>query len=117
MGHFRLFRSVLARKAGVPIRNVNVLLSDASYAGLRALCGRAGLPETFYDAVELTLAAINAIAAAERKPLSDIERVPLMVLIDKLVYLAKGKSVENVDFLITMMRHHQQEKKWRPRDE
>ncbi len=117
MGNFRLFRVVLARRANVPVRKVNLLLADLSDAGpIKDLCVEAGIPSSFYGAVEITLIAISAIANMERRPLADIDKVPLVVLIDKMVFLARDRNIEYLDFMLSMMRQHQRENRGQASD-
>ncbi len=117
MGNFRLFRVVLARRANVPVRKVNLLLDDLSHAGpIKDLCEQAGIPSSFYEAVEITLMAIRAIANMEGRPLADIDKMPLVVLIDTMVFLARDRNIEYLDFMLSMMRQHQRESRGQASD-
>jgi uncharacterized protein (DUF2336 family) len=58
-GHAALFEQALAELCGLPASRVAALLRDRRGAGVRAVCGRAGLPETTLPAFAAAIEALH----------------------------------------------------------
>lgn len=51
MGDYTFFAAAMAVRAGISVAAAQILLSDPGPLGLKALYGRAGMPDRFYEAV------------------------------------------------------------------
>lgn len=59
MGDYTFFAAAMAVRAGISVTAAQILLSDPGPLGLRALYGRAGMPDRFYEAIRAAVAVLG----------------------------------------------------------
>lgn len=59
MGDYTFFAAAMAVRAGISVTAAQILLSDPGPLGLKALYGRAGMPDRFYEAIRAAVAVLS----------------------------------------------------------
>ena len=99
IGDLRFFETAIAKRVGVPVANARILLLDPGPLGFRALYESAGLPETFYEAVNAMLKLALDETQYGNYRMDDFgER--MIHAIRKAGY---DKSIDNMESLLTMI--------------
>jgi uncharacterized protein (DUF2336 family) len=102
-GNLHFFETALARLSNIPVRNAQLLIHDKGGLGFKALYGKAGLPEKFFAAGKLLLEVV-----AEMQRTNEIGRGSGYAdkLAQKLLARASGKNIENLSYIIALIRQH-----------
>lgn len=101
-GHLLFFEIGMAKLAGIPKPNARKLIRDKGSFGFEALYEKAGMPSSLFEAVKLLL---NAILTLEHNP--EIEagsKLYTGMVIDAMQSMASVQSIENLDYLIELVR-------------
>lgn len=59
MGDYTFFAAAMAVRAGISVTAAQILLSDPGPLGLKALFGRAGMPDRYFDAIRAAVAVMS----------------------------------------------------------
>lgn len=109
IGNLNLFEICVARTLKVPVANIRTLLMDTSNKGFRVLYERAGLPESLYQATEALVGVLREISHDLQSVGITLSKNTAHKIITNLMMRSEelGK-VDNIDYLITLIRHHAQ---------
>jgi hypothetical protein len=83
------------------VRNAQLLIHDKGGLGFKALYGRAGLPDKFMAACKLLL---ETVAEMQRGG----QARDANVLVQKLIAKSTGKQVDNLSYIIALIRQNAQ---------
>lgn len=100
-GHWRFFNVALARLAGIPVENANVLLADHAGMGFKALYRKSGLTEAMFDPVKLLYRSIRELHNESVTPLTPGYSNNV---VERLLGLVEGEDIENLSYLIALVR-------------
>lgn len=100
-GNLHFFETSLARLSNIPVRNAQLLIHDKGGLGFKALYGKAGLPDKFFNACKLLL---EVVAELQRPGTSAGSYAN--TLAQKLLARAAGKDIENLSYIIALIRQH-----------
>jgi uncharacterized protein (DUF2336 family) len=100
-GNLYFFETSLARLSNIPVRNAQLLIHDKGGLGFKALYGRAGLPDKFMAACKLLL---ETVAEMQRGG----QARDANVLVQKLIAKSTGKQVDNLSYIIALIRQNAQ---------
>lgn len=101
MGRRRFFLTALAKRAGVPKKNVILLINKGGKDGLNSLLKKAGMPEKLFGAIELVLKLSLEIKGKEK----DIEPQEFgKWMTEKLEFFAERTKVEYISYMMAITR-------------
>jgi uncharacterized protein (DUF2336 family) len=102
MGNLRLFEAALARLLHIPAMNMHALMQDPN--GFQAAYVRAGLPDTLFEAVALTVQAIRDIEKENANEKGTGRALKSDEVMKRMEELAANKKVAGLDYLRAMMQ-------------
>jgi len=104
-GNFCFFETSLARLSDIPVSNARTLISSHGEFGFQALYRKAGLSESIYPAVALLLKVVRELAEQKETPSSKgyTNRV-----IERILQYTESEPVENLSYLIAIVRQSAQ---------
>ncbi len=104
MGRKRFFISSLAKRAGIPITNAEIIIRDGGRRGLSLLLAKAGIPEKLSDAVELVIKLTDEKKATD----NDISVKDFCKwLIGKLEFFADSTQIEYLSYMMAIAKQSQ----------
>jgi uncharacterized protein (DUF2336 family) len=101
-GNLYFFETSLARLSSIPTRNAQLLIHDKGGLGFKALYSKAGLPEKFFSACKLLLEVVADMHRAGDK--NSGSQTYSNTVVQKLLARANGKNVENLSYIIALIR-------------
>ena len=101
-GNLYFFETSLARLSNIPVRNAQLLIHDKGGLGFKALYAKAGLPDKFFAACKFLL---EAVAEMQRSGKGDAAN-NANALAAKLLAMSAGKNIENLSYIIALVRQH-----------
>jgi uncharacterized protein (DUF2336 family) len=102
-GNLYFFETSLARLSNVPVKNAQLLIHDKGGLGFKALYAKAGLPDKFFIACKFLL---EVVADMQRAGEGGHGGAYANALASKLLARAAGKDVENLSYIIALVRQH-----------
>jgi uncharacterized protein (DUF2336 family) len=102
-GNLYFFETSLARLSNIPVRNAQLLIHDKGGLGFKALYAKAGLPDKFFKACKLLL---EVVADLQRTSTTTEGGAYANTLAQKLLARATGKDIENLSYIIALIRQH-----------
>lgn len=101
MGRRRFFLAALAKRAGVPKKNVIILINKGGKDGLNSLLKKAGMPEKLYGAIELVLKLSLEIKGRDK----NIEPQEFgRWMTEKLQFFAERTKVEYISYMMAITK-------------
>lgn len=101
-GNIRFFEMCLSKMAQVPLKNVRILLEDASANGFRALYAKAGLPEVVMMGVHALFRAVKLVLGAGVQVGTTTFAASV---IDQLDQLSRREGeIENLQYIISLVK-------------
>ncbi len=101
MCNLQLFEVSLSRILRVPLKNVHILLKDAS--GFKIAYDRAQLPPHLFEA---TMLAVRALREAEEEGVVGADADHIEHIIGRMRLLAQGKGTMELEQLAVLMQHY-----------
>jgi len=102
-GNLYFFETSLARLSNIPVRNAQLLIHDKGGLGFKALYSKAGLPDKFLTACRLLL---DVVADMQRSNEGGHGGAYSNALASKLLARAAGQDIENLSYIIALVRQH-----------
>lgn len=102
-GNLYFFETSLARLSNIPVRNAQLLIHDKGGLGFKALYAKAGLPDKFLAPCKLLL---EVVADLQRMGHVGSGGAYANMLAQKLLARAAGKDIENLSYIIALIRQH-----------
>jgi uncharacterized protein (DUF2336 family) len=103
-GNLHFFETSLARLSNIPVRNAQLLIHDKGGLGFKALYGKAGLPDKFFNACKLLLEVVAELQRPGGQGAAG--GTYANTLAQKLLARASGKDIENLSYIIALIRQH-----------
>lgn len=104
-GNFIFFEYSLARMADIPHINARRLINDRGELGFRSLYAKAGLPESMFEACRLLLEVVRELSEVDKNLQTGTIHYANRV-VEKLFARAEGKEVENLAYIIALIRQN-----------
>lgn len=101
-GDLPFFETAMARLAGVPRANARLLMFDSGPHGFKAFYDKAHMPTAFFDAIRVLLKLSLELTAYGRVKREDFRGR----IIERVREAAYDQSVENMQYLLTVMGGH-----------
>lgn len=99
IGDLRFFETALAKRVGIPVSNARILALDPGPLGFRALYTSAGMPESFYPAVQVMLRlALDETQYGNYRAADFGAR-----MVERILQGGHHKTVQNMDVLLGMI--------------
>lgn len=106
-GNLAFFEMALSKLAGIPLKNVRMLIYDKNNLGFSRLYEKTGLPEGMMAATHLTLQVIKQLMDEGKKPGSQHFANEA---IGHVLRLSKGQEIDNLSYIIALVRQQVQTK-------
>lgn len=101
-GHILFFEMSLARLGGIPLENVQKLLSDRGGLGFRAVYNKSGLPSGMFNVLKQLLGVAHQLMdAGETKRGEEFAHR----LAEQLILNAQSTSIDNLDYIVALVRN------------
>lgn len=100
-GNFVFFEYALAALSNIPAENARTLIADRGDLGFRAIYNKSCLPETMFPAVKLLLKIIKELESEGENPVSSRYNNQI---IERILQYAEETPVENISYIIAMVR-------------
>jgi uncharacterized protein (DUF2336 family) len=102
-GNVLFFEMALARLANIPLSNAQLLIYDKGGLGFKRLYEKTGLPESLFEATRVTMQVIKHMQEDGEQPgtIHFSNRAVAQILSE-----ADGKEVENLSYIIALIRQH-----------
>lgn len=100
-GNWRFFNMALAKLAGIPPENANVLLLDHAGMGFKALYKKSGLTDAMFDPVRVLYRSVRELhheGIIPQKPGFS------SALVARMLERVEGEDMENVSYLLALVR-------------
>jgi uncharacterized protein (DUF2336 family) len=99
IGDLRFFETAIAKRVGIPPSNARILIMDPGPLGFKALYASCGLPESFYEAVQIMLRL-----AYEETEYGSYRTTDFCArMVGRIIGGDYHKTVENMNTLLTMI--------------
>ena len=98
-GNLYFFETSLARLSNIPVKNAQMLIHDKGGLGFKALYAKAGLPDKFFTACKYLLEVVADMQRKNERPAKFAD-----ALAQKLLAKASGKNVDNLSYIIALIR-------------
>lgn len=102
-GNFDFFELSLAKLARIPVENARILMKDRGELGFKGLYTKAGLPDSLFSAARMVLLVVREMAEAGERPGS---KHYSNRLVEKILYYSEGKEIENLSYIIALIRQN-----------
>jgi len=107
IGNLNMFEICVARKLKVPVLNIRTVLSDESNKGFKVLYERAKLPTSLYNPSALLIDVLRELQDELNNQGMELSKQNANRIITNLMLRAEEQGyVENLDYIITLIRHH-----------
>ena len=103
-GNFPFFEVSLAKVAGIPTENARKLINDKGSLGFKSLYGKAGLPESMFEACRLVLDVMREVSATTQKRRGSIHYANSVV--EKILTRAENREIDNLAYIIALIRQN-----------
>lgn len=106
LGNMRFFEISIAKLAHIPISNAVALLNDKGNLGFESLYKQTNLPESLLMAVKLLLKVVTEIREKEPRPEYHDLNSYLNRMIERLLLHSAQQEVENLSYIIAIIRQN-----------